>query len=100
MIHSLCLFIAGAVFFSLATVLSTLFSDVWRPLLIALFVAVVLRLSDQLSADIARLSVCRVMAAERYFHGGGLPWLGLGASAAVSVALLVVATRNIARRDF
>ena len=100
LIHSACLFVAGTVFFSLASMLSTVWSDVWRPSLIALFVAAVLRLADQISVDIARVSVCRVMSAESFFHGAGLPWLGLGASAAVSVAMLVVATRNIARHDF
>jgi hypothetical protein len=40
------------------------------------------------------------MNGELYFRGGGLPWLGLVASAAVSVAMLYLATRNIARQDF
>ena len=38
LVHGACLFIAGAVFFSLAFLLSTVFSDVWRPLLIVLCV--------------------------------------------------------------
>ena len=40
------------------------------------------------------------MSAEVYFRGGGLPWLGLLASAAVSAAMLYGAARNIARQDF
>src|SRR5262249_16859413 len=32
LIHGTCLFIAGTVFFSLAFLLSTVFSDIWRPL--------------------------------------------------------------------
>jgi hypothetical protein len=100
LVHSACLFVAGTVFFSLASLLSTAFSDVWRPCLIALFVAVVLGLADQVFRDVSRFSVFPVMSAERYFHGGGLPWLGLLASAAISVALLIGATRNIARQDF
>ena len=33
--HGLCLFFVGALFFSLASFLSTMFGDIWRPLLIA-----------------------------------------------------------------
>ena len=87
-------------FFSLAFLLSTVFSDVWRPLLIVLCVAVVLALVEQFFRDLSRYSLFRVMSGEAYFRGGGLPWLGLLASAAVSAAMLYAATRNIARQDF
>jgi hypothetical protein len=40
------------------------------------------------------------MTGEVYFRGGGLPWLGLLVSVAVSAALLYAATMNIARQDF
>jgi hypothetical protein len=99
-VHSVCLFVAGTVFFSLTSLLSTAFSDIWRPPLIVLFIAVVLGLSEQLVRDVARFSVFSVMSAERYFRGEGVPWLGLIASAAVSVALLYGAARNVARQDF
>ena len=100
LVHSACLFIAGAVFFSLTFLLSTVFSDVWRPLLIVLCLAVVLAIFEQFFRDLSRYSLFRVMSAEVYFRGGGLPWLGLLASAAVSVAMLYAAARNIARQDF
>ena len=100
LVHSACLFIAGAVFFSLAFLLSTVFSDVWRPLLIVLCLAMVLAIFEQFFRDLSRYSLFRVMSAEVYFRGGGLPWLGLLASAAVSVAMLYAAARNIARQDF
>lgn len=99
-IHSACLFVAGTVFFSLASLLSTVFGDVWRPALIALFAAIALGLAEQAFRGAARFSVFTVMSAERYFQGGGLPWLGLLASAAISVALLYGAIANIARQDF
>ncbi|HEX3478893.1 MAG TPA: hypothetical protein VHT91_27915 [Kofleriaceae bacterium] len=99
-VHSACLFVAGTVFFSLTSLLSTAFSDIWRPPLIALLVAVVLAVAEQLVGEVARFSVFPVMSAERYFRGGGVPWLGLVASAAVSVALLYGAARNVARQDF
>jgi ABC-2 type transport system permease protein len=100
MVHSACMFIGGAVFFSLALLLSSVFSDVWRPLLILLCVATVLALFEHVFRDMSRYSLFGVMSAEVYFRGGGLPWLGLLASAALSVAMLYAASRNIARQDF
>jgi len=100
LVHGACMFIGGAVFFSLAFLLSTVFSDVWRPLLIVLCVAIMLALSGHVFPDLARYSLFRVMSAEVYFRGGGLPCLVLTASTAVSVAMLYAATRNIARQDF
>ena len=58
------------------------------PLLIALCVAAVLRLFDVVLRDLSRYSLFGVMSGETYFRGGGLPWLGLLASAAVSAAML------------
>lgn len=100
LVHSACLFFAGAVFFSLAFLMSTVFRDVWRPLLIVVCVATVLALCRLVFRGLSRYSLFRVMSGEVYFRGDGLPWLGLLASAAVSVAMLYAATRNIARQDF
>ena len=100
LIHSACLFLAGSVFFSLAFLLSTIFTDVWRPIILALCVGALLALVESLVPDLSRYGLFRVISAEAYFRGGALPWLGLLASAAVSVALLYGATRNIARQDF
>jgi len=100
LVHSACVFVAGSVFFCLAFLLSTLFNDVWRPILIAMFVAIGLGIVTQVFPELWRFNLFRVMSAESYFRGGGLPWLGLLASAAASVALLYAADRNIARRDF
>lgn len=98
-IHSSCLFVAVSVFFSLAFLLSTVFSDAWRPLLIALAVAIVLGIFDQLLHSPTH-SLFGVMRGETYFRGRGVPWGGLLASAAVSALLLYGAVRNFARRDF
>ncbi len=100
LIHSACLFIAGSVFFSLATLLSTVFSGIWRPLLIVLCAAIALALIESLLGDLSRHSLFRVMSAESYFRGGGLPWPGLLASVAASGAMLYGAAINFARRDF
>jgi ABC-type transport system involved in multi-copper enzyme maturation permease subunit len=100
LVHGVCLFVAGTVFFSLAFLLSTVFTEVWRPWLIACAVAAALALCELVIPGLARYSIFRVMTGEAYFRGGGLPWLGLLASAAVSVAILYVAARNVARQDF
>src|SRR6266851_2528816 len=98
--HGACLFIGGAVVFSLAFLLSTVFSDVWRPALIAGCAAAVLGLCEPFFPDLARYSLFGIMDGEVYFRDGGLPWLGLFASAAASAAMLYAATRNVARQDF
>ena len=100
LVHGACLFIAGSMFFSLAFLLSSVFSGVWPALLMAISVAAVLRLFDVALRDMSRYSVFGVMSGESYFRGGGLPWLGLVASAAASAAMLYGAVLNIARRDF
>jgi hypothetical protein len=98
LIHSACLFIAASVFFSLALLLSTVFNDVWRPLLIALAIAFGLALFEQFPRSLH--GVYYVMSGEAYFRGAQWPWVGLFASAAVAAALYYGAVMNLARRDF
>jgi hypothetical protein len=100
LVHATCMFVAGSVFFSLAFLLSTVFRDVWRPALIVICGAVALALVEQIFRGPAHIGLFKVMTAERYFRGEGLPWLGLLFSAAVSATVLYAATRNMARRDF
>jgi len=100
LVHGACMFIAGTMFFSLAFLLSTVFTDVWRPALIVFCVAVALGLSDLVLRDLPLFSVVRLMSGETYFRTGSWPWPGLFASMVVSSALLYGASRNIARRDF
>jgi ABC-2 type transport system permease protein len=99
LVHGFCLFVAGAVFFSLALLLSTIFADVWRPLLIALTVAVVLA-GLEAFGDLSTFGVYSVMSGDAYFRTGALPWAGLFVSAAASAAMLYSASANIANRDF
>jgi hypothetical protein len=100
LVHGLCLFTAGAAFFSLTVLLSTVFADVWRPLLFALVIAVALSIPEQFAPEVSRHSIFGVMSGEMYFRTGRMPWLGLLASAAGAAALLYAAARNFARRDF
>jgi len=97
--HGVCLFLAGGVFFSLALLLSTLFGDIWRPLLITLAIAAVLGLLEQLPPLTGR-GVFGVMSGETYFRTGSLPWAGLFVSAAASAAMFYAASVHFERRDF
>ena len=98
--HAICLFFAGTVFFSLAFLLSTQFSDLWRPWLLACAIAIVVGLCEMVVPALARNGVFSLMSGEGYFRGGRVPWLGLFASAAASAAMLYVAAQNVARQDF
>ena len=98
--HGACLFIAAATFFSLALLLSTVFTDLWRPLLIACGVAIALSLYESALRGQSSYGIFRVMSGEDYFRTGRLPWLGLFASATASAAMLYTATRTLARQDF
>lgn len=92
LVHSGGMFVQGASLFSATFLLSTVFSDVWRPLLIVLCAARFL--------DMSPYSLSGIVSAESYFRGGGVPWLGLLAIAAASGAMLYGAVANISRRDF
>ncbi len=99
-VHGICLFIAGAAFFSLAVLLSTIFGDLWRPLLVTLFFAVTIAVFEQVVRGLSSYSIFGVMSGETYFRTGRLPWAGLFLSAGLSAAMLYSASINFARRDF
>jgi ABC-2 type transport system permease protein len=100
LIHALCMFTAGTVFFSLAFLLSTTFDDVWRPLLITCVAAAALALCPQVFRELSPFSIFTVMSAEVYFRTGHLPLVGMVVSVALSAAMLYGADRTLARRDF
>jgi ABC-type transport system involved in multi-copper enzyme maturation permease subunit len=100
LVHALCAFVASAVFFSLAALLSTSFSDIWRPLLIACAAAIVLWIAGQIIRELSPYSIFTLMNGEKYFRSGQVPWVGLLAAASLSAAMLYAAVVNIERRDF
>ena len=65
--HGVCIFFVGAVFFSLASFLSTLFGDIWRPLLIAIGIACAVAI---VSVFVPQLGIFSVMNGESYFRNG------------------------------
>jgi hypothetical protein len=97
--HGLFVFTGGAVFFSLACLLSTIFAGVWRPLLIVLAVAFTLAAIEQVAGG-SWFGVFRLMSGESYFRGGAIAVAGLVTMAATAMALLYAAKVNLARQDF
>ena len=95
LVHAVCLFVGGAVFFSLAALLSTVFADVWRPALLACAIAVGLWFVEPALLDGAPYGIIGGLTAEAYFRGGALPWQGLLVSAAASAAMLYAAALNV-----
>jgi ABC-2 type transport system permease protein len=100
LLHGGSLFVGGSLFFSLAILLSTEFDDVWRPLLLALCVALALGLVEQVFHGFSGNGVFRIMSGESLFQGRGWPWLGMLATVAVSGAMLLATAENFSRRDF
>jgi ABC-type transport system involved in multi-copper enzyme maturation permease subunit len=95
--HGFCLFFVGALFFSLASFLSTMFADVWRPLLIAVSLAC---MAGALQFVAPEFGLFRVMSGETYFRTGALPWMGFLTTAVLASALLYSAAETLDRRDF
>ena len=95
--HGLCLFFVAALFFSLASFLSTMFADIWRPLLIALFLACIAAVVQFVAPE---FGLFRVMSGETYFRTGALPWMGFLTTAVLASALLYSASETLERRDF
>ena len=99
-VHGVCLFVGAAVFFNLALLLSTMFSDLWRPLLIACAIATVLAVVEPFLSDLPRVTIFRVMSGETYFRSGTWPWPGLLISATASAVMFYLAAEGFAHRDF
>ena len=93
--YGLAAFIGASLFLGLAVFLSTLFNDVWRPLLLTCVGA--LAIGVIVPHD---LGLFQAMGGESYFFMGTLAWPELLVSAAAAAALVYAAAANVARRDF
>lgn len=97
-VYGLCAFVVASLFFGLAMFFSTLFNDVWRPLLLTCLAAMALAIVGlSLPED---YGLFQAMAGTNYFYGGSLPWAELALSAAAAGGLVYAAAANVARRDF
>lgn len=99
-VHGLCWFVAASVFFNLAILLSTIFDDLLRPIVIACAIALVASLSQFIFRGFEHYGIYAVMNGESYFRSGSLPWLGLFGSAVSSALLFYGAVVTLARREF
>jgi ABC-2 type transport system permease protein len=95
--HGFCLFVVASLFFALASYLSTLFADIWRPLMISAGIACMLAVA---SFALPPLDIFSVMNGASYFRSGSLPWTGLLTSAVLAMALLYSAAETLERQDF
>ncbi len=97
-VYGLCSFVVASLFFAVAVFFSTLFNDVWRPLLLTCVVAIALAAAETALSETHGLF--QAMGGQSYFYDGALPWAELLLSAAGAAALIYAAAANIARRDF
>lgn len=100
LVHSVCAFAGGAAFFSFALLLSTTFDDLWRPLLIACAVAIIVGGCELVLWNASPYGPFHLMSGETYFRTGRVPWTAMLVSAAVSTGLIYGAVLNLSRRDF
>jgi hypothetical protein len=100
LVHGLCVFVGGAVFFSLAVLISTAYTDVWRPLLVALAVAILGGCIELIVVGPTAFGTFCLMTGRNYFFTGAVPWPGLVVNAAVAGGLLFAAQVALERQDF
>ena len=93
-----CAFVVASLYFGLAVFFSTVFTDVWRPLLITCLAGIAIAFVGALFPE--NRGLYAAMAGYRYFFDGALPWVELLFSAAAAAALVYAAAANVARRDF
>jgi hypothetical protein len=97
--HGVCMFVVGAVFFSLAALLSNDYADVWRPVLIACVIAAAIGMLEYVPA-LGQYGIFHVMNGEAYYRDAAVPWVGLLINGGIAAALLRTAAMNLAHRDF
>ena len=98
--YALCGFAGCAVFFSLAFLFSSMFSNLWAPIVLTLCAGSAFRMLDMITEGSGGFSLFEMLHGESYFRGHGLPWLMLLVSAGLSAVLIYAGIRHMARRDF
>ena len=97
--YALGAFAGCAVMFGLAFFLSSIFANVWAPLVLTLCGGAALAALDRITAA-DRFSLLRMIHGESYFHGLGLPWAMLLVSALATSVLVYAGIRHFAQQDF
>lgn len=99
LVYSAIAFSGASVFVALALFLSTVFEDVWRPLLLTICAAFAIATAGIYLLPEGR-GLFAAMGGRSYFFGGSLLWLELSLGVAATAALIYAAAANTARRDF
>jgi hypothetical protein len=97
-VYGLCAFVGASLFFGAAVLFSTLFNDVWRPLLLTCLAALAIAMVDFVLPE--NHGLFQAMGGGSYFYDGGLPWAELFAGAAGAAGRIYAAAAHVARRDF
>lgn len=100
LLYSSLNFVGGLVFYGFALLLSAVFTDQLKPIVIGVTATFALSLLPVLHGVFDEYNIYGVMSGRSYFEGGRLPWGGLAASLALSGAMFLLALRITARRDF
>jgi hypothetical protein len=98
-VHGGLLFVGTSVFFAAALLLGTLFNDVWRPVLITCFGAMVWMFFEQTLLPNG-YGLFGVMSGAPYHETGSVPWIGAFVDVALTAALIYLAATHLAKRDF
>jgi hypothetical protein len=99
LVYGTGLFIGASVFASLALFFSTVFEDVWRPLLLTVCAAFAIAAVGIYLLPEGR-GLFAAMSASSYFFDGSLLWPELSLCVAATAALFYAAAANTARRDY
>jgi ABC-type transport system involved in multi-copper enzyme maturation permease subunit len=98
LVYGLSAFVVASVFLGLAALLSTVFDDLWRPLLLTVCGAFAIG-AMRFALPEGR-GLFAAMAGRSYFFDGSLLWPELVLAVVAATALIYAAAANIARRDF
>jgi hypothetical protein len=99
-VHALLLTLGGMVFISLTFLLTAVFNNQLKAVVIGIVIAFALLSPIRPLEEFPWWNVYHVMSGETYFRYGQIPWPGLLASLAVSALMMFATVRIYERRDF
>jgi hypothetical protein len=99
-VYALLLSLGGMVFPAFSFLLTAIFNNQWKVLVIGIAFSFALFFPIRPVEEFPWWNVYHVMSGETYFRYGKIPWLGLLASLAVSALMTFIAVRIYERRDF
>lgn len=98
--YALMTFAGGMFFYGLALLLSTLFGDQLKPILVGMAVSIAMGAVALFSRRLAEYSVYNVMSGQKYYAEGVPPWAGLTVCLALAALMFYASLRVLERRDF